>query len=212
VIELIFKRFYLQTDFLLRDEECNQLQRVLDECKTSLIELAGKYQDLLNEISELQTDLTENRTKYEESVSQMDVEKKRYEALVEESADIERTLNAKIESLIAEKDFTSKRLEGILSKIEKNNIVLNNEINSQEKHRADEPEETAMVIKQEKQNGFHDERLIDCDFNVADGEMREQRDQAHSDEYNRQELELQKIINENLLKEIERLKSRNKSF
>lgn len=157
--------------------------------------------------------MTESRAQQQESLAQMEAEKSRNEALVEEAANVERTLNAKIESLIAEKDFTSKRLEGILSKIEKNNIVLNNEINSQEKREDDL--EPALVIKQEKQNGFtgqngieghvDEEKLVNGVEEISDGKSEAKKEELN--EYHQQELELQKIINENLLKEIERLKS-----
>lgn len=215
--ETLQKYDELKTYSSLRDEECNQLQRVLDESKTSLVELAGKYQDLLNETSELQKELTDSRAQQQESVSQVDAEKSRYEALVEESANVERTLNAKIESLIAEKDFTSKRLEGILNKIEKNNIVLNNEINCQEKQEEDQvlDLEPALIIKQEKQNGFTGQNGIDSHLNgekLMNGAVVEENEKSEAkkedlNEYHQQELELQKIINENLLKEIDRLKS-----
>lgn len=214
--ETLQKYDELKTYYSLRDEECNQLQRVLDESKTSLVELAGKYQELLNETADLQKELTDSRSKQQETVDQVGAEKSRYDALVEEAANVERTLNAKIESLIAEKDFTSKRLEGILNKIEKNNIVLNNEINSQEKKEDDQELEPALVIKQEKQNGFTGQNGIDRthvnEERLMNGvaaeriEIEKNETKSEQNEYHQQELELQKIINENLLKEIERLK------
>ncbi len=103
--------------------------------------MAAKYQDTLNELSELQEAHKEVQEKLEETTTQLNSEKQKYEILIDESSHIEKTLNAKIESLIAEKDFTSKRLEGVLNKIEKNNIILSNET------------ETTQAIENSRLNG-----------------------------------------------------------
>lgn len=215
----------LKTIFKIRDEECTQVQKVLDESKLSVVDLAGKYQDLLNEITDLQTKLNENYEKNQDINGELDIEKQRYETLVEESSHVEKTLNTKIESLIAEKDFTSKRLEGILNKIEKNNIVLNNEINTEKTNQSlnenkimENGDETKdeLIIKSEKiinglpeLNGVHNH--IDDDLNSYENNKIEKSEikveNESNIEYYQQELELKTIMNDNLLKEIERLKS-----
>ena len=112
-----------------KNKECDQLQRLVDETKQNIIDLASKYQELLNELDELKQSSSEAKSKLLEKLSQAESEKIKYEQLYEESIEKEKLLNAKIESLIAENDFTSKRLEGILSKLEKEkafNLNINN--------------------------------------------------------------------------------------
>lgn len=91
-----------------------------------MIDLASKHQDLLNEIADLQESVTDNKSKYQVCFNKLDENEERYQNLVDESAQKEKTLNAKIESLIAENDFTSKRLEGAMNMVEKNNLPLSN--------------------------------------------------------------------------------------
>jgi len=116
----------LNTIVKQKNEECDQLQRQVDETKQNIIDLASKYQELLNELDESKQSSSEAKSKLLEKLSQSESEKIKYEQLYEESIEKEKLLNAKIESLIAENDFTSKRLEGILSKLEKEKVLNNN--------------------------------------------------------------------------------------
>jgi pSer/pThr/pTyr-binding forkhead associated (FHA) protein len=131
----------LNTTFTIRNDECNKLQQVLDESKTSIIDLAVKYQELLNDLEEQKQNESENKLKLNEKINQFENEKIKYEQLYEESLEKEKLLNAKIESLIADNDFTSKRLEGILNKLEKEklladssstNLIVNDNNNKQQ--------------------------------------------------------------------------------
>lgn len=203
----------LKTVYKLRDEECTQVQRVLDESKTSLVELAGKYQELLNQIAELQQGLEDNKLKNQESMNLLEVERKKNETLIEESAHIEKTLNAKIESLIAEKDFTTKRLEGYLSKMGKsdsmiqkflNNDKVNGDINDEADIKEDPVENGLNGLPDHNDLKNEDEELIN---GKVEAKLNESSAEVKSKEYIQQELELTKIMNENLLKEIDRLKS-----
>lgn len=115
----------LLTSLQHKSDECGQLQRMVDESKQNIIDLASKYEELLNELDELKQSSNEAKSKLLEKLSQAETDKSKYEQLYEESIEKEKVLNAKIESLIADNDFTSKRLEGILSKLEKEKALNN---------------------------------------------------------------------------------------
>ncbi len=174
--------------------------------------MAGKYQEALNELSELQEAQKGAQDKFQEITNELNSEKEKYEILIEESSHIEKTLNAKIESLIAEKDFTSKRLEGVLNKIEKNNIILSNEperiqVNGSTTGDIDEVKDENFKIKSEKiTNGLPETNGLHHDDENEEIEVKLD-EVMKSSEYYQQELELQKIINDNLLAEIQRLKN-----
>lgn len=105
-----------------RDEECKNLQKSYDDSKVNLLELAERYQNTLDKNSEIQKELEETNERLNEKLLQFDMEKQKYEVHINELNENEKSLNTKIESLIAEKDFQAKRLEGLLNKIEQTKI------------------------------------------------------------------------------------------
>lgn len=213
----------LKTVYTLQDEECVQLQRILDESKASLIDLASKHQDLLNEIAELQESLEENKTKYQVCFNKLNEEDERYQNLIDESAQKEKTLNAKIESLIAENDFTSKRLEGAMNMVEKSNLPLNNghansnlALDNEEPIESDENLNGEQKIKHCEMNGHSESNNVDnqddnlklCKEKIECNGSRKSISKSDSKEfleYYQKELESQKLINEDLMIQNERL-------
>jgi len=105
-----------------RDEECKNLQKNYDDSKVNLLELAERYQNTLDKNTEIQKELDDTNERLNEKLLQFDMEKQKYEVHINELNENEKSLHTKIESLIAEKDFQAKRLEGLLNKIEQNKI------------------------------------------------------------------------------------------
>ncbi len=105
-----------------REEECKNLQKSYDDSKMNLLELAERYQNTLDKNIEIQKELDETNERLNEKLLQFDVEKQKYEGHINELNENEKSLQTKIESLIAEKDFQAKRLEGLLNKIEQTKI------------------------------------------------------------------------------------------
>ena len=72
------------------------MQKILEESKRNLMELAGKYQNLLNETSDLEKNFTDNKTQYLEKINSIESEKQRAENLLNESIQNEKNLNTKV--------------------------------------------------------------------------------------------------------------------
>jgi len=83
----------LNTIVKQKNEECDQLQRQVDETKQNIIDLASKYQELLNELDESKQSSSEAKSKLLEKLSQSESEKIKYEQLYEESIEKEKLLN-----------------------------------------------------------------------------------------------------------------------
>ena len=82
--------------FTAKDEESSQLQKVNDEAKKNLLELASKYQELLAQIDELQNSLNDLKQKYTEKAAQAETEKQRYETQINEYIQNEKTLSTQV--------------------------------------------------------------------------------------------------------------------
>ncbi len=80
----------------IKEEECKKLEKLLEESKSNLLDLAGKYQELLNEVAELQKEQEETKQINAEKLAQVECEKLKYESKLEESLQNEKTLNAKV--------------------------------------------------------------------------------------------------------------------
>ena len=74
-------------------EEFSQLQKLVEESKANLIDLAGKYQELLNEAGELQQNLLEQKANCIVCERNLELEKEKCEILM----DTEKTLNTKVQ-------------------------------------------------------------------------------------------------------------------
>lgn len=108
----------LKNTLSVRTEECNQLQRTHDDTKKSMLELATKYQDVLSMAEELKANFDEAKNKFQEQLNESEAEKLNYEAKLASLQETETHLKAKIESLMAEKDFQKKDFERIVNKYE----------------------------------------------------------------------------------------------
>ena len=82
----------MKTAHTLRLEEFSQLQKLVEESKANLIDLATKYQELLNEAGELQQNLLEQKANCIVSERNLELEKEKCEILL----DTEKTLNKKV--------------------------------------------------------------------------------------------------------------------
>jgi pSer/pThr/pTyr-binding forkhead associated (FHA) protein len=121
--EIAQKLDQLKVDLSSRDEECLQLKGSLDQTKENLIDLASKYQKLLSQIDELNASIGESNEKSAQKQIQMDTDKSQWDARISELTENEKAMVTQIESLIAEKDFQTKRLEGIMCKLETQKVA-----------------------------------------------------------------------------------------
>jgi uncharacterized coiled-coil DUF342 family protein len=138
-IEAIQKTDELKILLNSSEDECKNLRHIYEDSKKELIDLANKYQDLLNEIDDLQQNLADSKLKLMEKFESNDLEKQKFDEQIEFLRENEKFLNtqvktklfnkkkrlnfhhffSKIESLLAEKDFQKQQLEGIINRQQK---------------------------------------------------------------------------------------------
>lgn len=95
--ELAQKLDELKSMHQTQEEECNQLQKLNEQLRTKILDLAGKNQELLNEIDTVQVDLSDLKSKYSEKTSNADADKFKYETQLNEFNQNEKKLTAQVE-------------------------------------------------------------------------------------------------------------------
>ena len=88
--------FSWQNEVASRELECKQLQTMQAEAKKSLLDLAEKYQELLNQYEETQRELTEIKTKYADKSNQSEAEKQTFETRLAEFVQNEKSLSIQV--------------------------------------------------------------------------------------------------------------------
>ena len=91
------------------EDECKNLRHIYEDSKKELIDLANKYQDLLNEIDDLQQNLADSKLKLMEKFESNDLEKQKFDEQIEFLRENEKFLNTQVKSEL----FNKKKRKSI---------------------------------------------------------------------------------------------------
>lgn len=94
--ELAQKLDELKSLYQTQDEECSQFQKLNDELRTKILDLANKNQEILTQLDNLQADLNDSKLKYTDRVTQSDADKSNYESQINDLAENEKKLTAQV--------------------------------------------------------------------------------------------------------------------
>uniref|UniRef100_A0A3B3V5Y8 Sarcolemmal membrane-associated protein n=1 Tax=Poecilia latipinna TaxID=48699 RepID=A0A3B3V5Y8_9TELE len=109
-IEVVRKLSEVERSLSNTEDECTHLKEMSERGQEELQELANKYNAAVNEIKELTDKIKAAEGRQEELTLQGATEKRELEMRIEEMEEKEQVLQARIEALQADNDFTNERL------------------------------------------------------------------------------------------------------
>ncbi|XP_041046981.1 sarcolemma associated protein a isoform X19 [Carcharodon carcharias] len=136
-IEVVRKLSEVERSLSNTEDECTHLKEMNDRTQEELRELANKYNGAVNEIKEFTDKLKQAEGKQEEIHQKALSEKKELQHRIDEMEEKEQLLQARIEALQADNDFTNERLTALqvrLEQLQEKNIKDHNSIDMFESH------------------------------------------------------------------------------
>ncbi|XP_041046987.1 sarcolemma associated protein a isoform X25 [Carcharodon carcharias] len=133
-IEVVRKLSEVERSLSNTEDECTHLKEMNDRTQEELRELANKYNGAVNEIKEFTDKLKQAEGKQEEIHQKALSEKKELQHRIDEMEEKEQLLQARIEALQADNDFTNERLTALqvrLEQLQEKNIKDHNSIGIQ---------------------------------------------------------------------------------
>ncbi|XP_041046997.1 sarcolemma associated protein a isoform X34 [Carcharodon carcharias] len=130
-IEVVRKLSEVERSLSNTEDECTHLKEMNDRTQEELRELANKYNGAVNEIKEFTDKLKQAEGKQEEIHQKALSEKKELQHRIDEMEEKEQLLQARIEALQADNDFTNERLTALqvrLEQLQEKNIKDHNSI------------------------------------------------------------------------------------
>uniref|UniRef100_A0A4W3JMI2 Sarcolemmal membrane-associated protein n=1 Tax=Callorhinchus milii TaxID=7868 RepID=A0A4W3JMI2_CALMI len=112
-IEVLRKVSEVERSLSNTEDECTHLKELNDRTQEELRELANKYNGAVNEIKELTDKLKHAEGRQEEIQLNATSEKKELQHRIDEMEEKEQALQARIEALQADNDFTNERLTAL---------------------------------------------------------------------------------------------------
>ncbi|XP_078270722.1 sarcolemma associated protein a isoform X5 [Rhinoraja longicauda] len=154
-IEVVRKLSEVERSLSNTEDECTHLKEMSDRTQEELRELANKYNGAVNEIKEFADKLKQAEGRQEEIQQKGISEKKELQHRIGEMEEKEQALQARIEALQADNDFTNERLTALqirLEQLQEKNIKEHNSIATliAEDHHTKDQEE-AKVLKENQQ-------------------------------------------------------------
>ncbi|XP_042195464.1 sarcolemma associated protein a isoform X9 [Callorhinchus milii] len=149
-IEVLRKVSEVERSLSNTEDECTHLKELNDRTQEELRELANKYNGAVNEIKELTDKLKHAEGRQEEIQLNATSEKKELQHRIDEMEEKEQALQARIEALQADNDFTNERLTALQVRIEQlqdKNLKAHNSIDQliAEDHLTKVREETKLL-------------------------------------------------------------------
>uniref|UniRef100_M3ZZR3 Sarcolemmal membrane-associated protein n=1 Tax=Xiphophorus maculatus TaxID=8083 RepID=M3ZZR3_XIPMA len=117
-IEVVRKLSEVERSLSNTEDECTHLKEMSERGQEELQELASKYNAAVNEIKELTDKIKAAEGRQEELTLQGVTEKRELEMRIEEMEEKEQVLQARIEALQADNDFTNERLAALQVRLE----------------------------------------------------------------------------------------------
>uniref|UniRef100_UPI00398F83BC sarcolemma associated protein a isoform X6 n=1 Tax=Pristiophorus japonicus TaxID=55135 RepID=UPI00398F83BC len=130
-IEVVRKLSEVERSLSNTEDECTHLKEMNDRTQEELRELANKYNGAVNEIKEFTDKLKQAEGRQEEIQQKALSEKKELQHRIDEMEEKEQALQARIEALQADNDFTNERLTALqvrLEQLQEKNIKEHNSI------------------------------------------------------------------------------------
>ncbi|XP_055503527.1 sarcolemma associated protein a isoform X12 [Leucoraja erinacea] len=128
-IEVVRKLSEVERSLSNTEDECTHLKEMNDRTQEELRELANKYNGAVNEIKEFADKLKQAEGRQEEIQQKGVSEKKELQHRIDEMEEKEQALQARIEALQADNDFTNERLTALqirLEQLQEKNIKEHN--------------------------------------------------------------------------------------
>ncbi|XP_035376131.1 sarcolemma associated protein a isoform X3 [Electrophorus electricus] len=117
-IEVVRKLSEVERSLSNTEDECTHLKEMNERTQEELGELANKYNAAVNEIKDLTDKIKLVEGKQEELTQKGLNEKKELQLRIEEMEEKEQALQARIEALQADNDFTNERLAALQVRLE----------------------------------------------------------------------------------------------
>ncbi|XP_044066289.1 sarcolemma associated protein a isoform X12 [Siniperca chuatsi] len=130
-IEVVRKLSEVERSLSNTEDECTHLKEMSERGQEELRELANKYNAAVNEIKELTDKMKVAEGRQEELTQRGATEKREFELRIEEMEEKEQVLQARIEALQADNDFTNERLAALqvrLEQLQEKSIKENNSL------------------------------------------------------------------------------------
>ncbi|XP_059384988.1 LOW QUALITY PROTEIN: sarcolemmal membrane-associated protein-like [Carassius carassius] len=130
-IEVVRKLSEVERSMSNTEDECTHLREMNEHTQEELRELANKYNGAVNEIKDLTEKIKLAEVKHEDLTQKGLNEKKELQLKIEEMEDKEQALQARIEALQADNDFTNERLTALqvrLEQLQEKSIKENNSL------------------------------------------------------------------------------------
>uniref|UniRef100_A0A673NG91 Sarcolemmal membrane-associated protein n=1 Tax=Sinocyclocheilus rhinocerous TaxID=307959 RepID=A0A673NG91_9TELE len=130
-IEVVRKLSEVERSLSNTEDECTHLREMNERTQEELRELANKYNGAVNEIKDLTEKIKLAEGKHEELTQKGLNEKKELQLKIEEMEEKEQVLQAQIEALQADNDFTNERLTALqvrLEQLQEKSIKENNSL------------------------------------------------------------------------------------
>ncbi|XP_069795710.1 sarcolemma associated protein a isoform X7 [Narcine bancroftii] len=130
-IEVVRKLSEVERSLSNTEDECTHLKEMNERTQEELRELANKYNGAVNEIKEFSDKLKQAEGRQEEIQQKGLSEKKELQHRIDEMEEKEQALQARIEALQADNDFTNERLTALqmrLEQLQEKNIKEHNSI------------------------------------------------------------------------------------
>uniref|UniRef100_A0A9J7ZB33 Sarcolemmal membrane-associated protein n=1 Tax=Cyprinus carpio carpio TaxID=630221 RepID=A0A9J7ZB33_CYPCA len=136
-IEVVRKLSEVERSLSNTEDECTHLREMNERTQEELRELANKYNGAINEIKDLTEKIKLAEVKHEDLSQKGLNEKKELQLKIEEMEEKEQALQARIEALQADNDFTNERLTALqvrLEQLQEKSIKENNSLGELETH------------------------------------------------------------------------------
>ncbi|XP_072136537.1 sarcolemma associated protein a isoform X2 [Mobula birostris] len=133
-IEVVRKLSEVERSLSNTEDECTHLKEMNDRTQEELRELANKYNGAVNEIKEFADKLKQAEGRQEEIEQKGLSERKELQHRIAEMEEKEQALQARIEALQADNDFTNERLTALqirLEQLQEKNMKEHNSIGIQ---------------------------------------------------------------------------------
>uniref|UniRef100_A0A8C1JZ92 Sarcolemma associated protein a n=1 Tax=Cyprinus carpio TaxID=7962 RepID=A0A8C1JZ92_CYPCA len=130
-IEVVRKLSEVERSLSNTEDECTHLREMNERTQEELRELANKYNGAVNEIKDLTEKIKLAEVKHEDLSQKGLNEKKELQLKIEEMEEKEQALQARIEALQADNDFTNERLTALqvrLEQLQEKSIKENNSL------------------------------------------------------------------------------------
>lgn len=132
-IEVVRKLSEVERSLSNTEDECTHLKEMSERSQEELRELATKYNAAVNEIKDLTDKIKAAEVRHDEQSQRGASERRELELKVEEMEEKEQVLQARIEALQADNDFTNERLAALqvrLEQLQEKSIKENNSLDN----------------------------------------------------------------------------------